>query len=116
MTELGKSKHSEALRAAIAAKWKAGTATRRIADEVGLSHGVVMGLIHRMRLVPRPSPIKPRCRDDVHGCQWIDDRAKCGLPGYPYCAAHRVRAYVKKKSPPRSRAFYYKPKYGWSDP
>ena len=103
--------------------WGKGKSTVEIAKELGISKNSVIGKVHRLSLVARPSPIKnvvPTIKKAVKKtagkcglmdlktstCRWPigeptdEDFHFCGKPtvtGKPYCADHCQIAYTSLK-------------------
>ena len=105
----------------IKAKWLAGATSGQIATYLGVTRNSVMGHVKRMKLIPglgvsvskdKKDPYKaPKdaleplgpigdfpptrsCRA-ISGDVRTGDWQCCARPGYPYCAAHSERFWVK---------------------
>ena len=100
--------------------WQIGKATAEIAKSLGMSKNSIIGKVHRLNLVARPSPIKvestpkkkvvPKKTEKVRlmdlkisTCRWPigdpkdEDFHFCGeqtVTGKPYCLAHCQEAYL----------------------
>lgn len=102
--------------------WNAGHPTAEIGRRLGVGKNAVVSKVHRIGLVPRPSPLKnppnhripipanksaqapaPRLDPRGVGCLWpLDEGGNCGHPniaGRPYCPEHAACAYVRPKLP-----------------
>ena len=92
--------------------WAEGHSTAEIGRRLGLTKNAVVGKAHRLKLAPRPSPLKgpPKRRVVVEfsgpSCSWpIGHPGEkhfhfCGaqpLTGKPYCAEHAALAYIPAK-------------------
>ena len=100
--------------------WSAGKAATEIAKALGMSKNSIIGKVHRLELVARPSPIKTEVKPQkkvapkkagvvrlidlkLNTCRWPigdpkeDDFHFCGeqtVTGKPYCLAHCQEAYL----------------------
>ena len=100
--------------------WSVGKATAEIAKTLGMSKNSIIGKVHRLNLISRPSPIKKekvvkkkvapkkqgiiRLMDlKINTCRWPigdpkdEDFHFCGeqtVTGKPYCLQHCQEAYL----------------------
>ena len=100
--------------------WQIGKATAEIAKSLGMSKNSIIGKVHRLNLVARPSPIKAETKPKkkvapkkvgvvrlidlkLNTCRWPigdpkdEDFHFCGeqtVTGKPYCLVHCQEAYL----------------------